>query len=102
MAVIKNLPSRCRGEAVVDVIDRLGFLTSVSEFCMPMRVGKGNRLLNRGFAFVYFADAGVCRQFVEAAGGHRGFGQHPSGRAISVVFSQGAGGASRERGRGGA
>ncbi|CAK0803566.1 unnamed protein product [Prorocentrum cordatum] len=51
MAIIKNLPSRCREEAVLDVISQLGFGSDVTAFRMPTRVGKGNRKLNRGFAF---------------------------------------------------
>jgi len=102
MAVIKNLPSRCREEAVVDVIDKLGFSADVAEFSMPTRVGKGNRLMNRGFAFVSFSDEEVCRKFAEAAKGHRGFGKHLSSRAISVVVSLHGGGALGEKCPGGA
>ncbi|CAK0821913.1 unnamed protein product [Prorocentrum cordatum] len=95
-ALIKNLPSRCSEEDVADAIDRLGFRADVAELSMPTRVGKGNRLLNRGFAFVTFSSVEVCRQFAQAAQGHRGFGKRLSCRAISVVFPLMVGGASRE------
>ncbi|CAK0909108.1 unnamed protein product [Prorocentrum cordatum] len=87
MGIIKNLPSRCREEDVLDVISQLGFGSDVTAFNMPTRVGKGNRKLNRGFAFVYFCDERVCWRFVKDADGYRGFGDHSSGRAISVTFS---------------
>jgi len=87
MGVIKNLPSRCREEDVLDMISQLGFGSDITAFEMPTRVGKGNRKLNRGFAFVYFRDEGVCRRFVQDAEGYRGFGEHSSSRAISVTFS---------------
>jgi len=96
MAVIKNLPSRCSEEDVVGLIDKLGFRSDVIEFSMPTRVGKGKRKVNRGFAFVNFSDVEVCRKFVEASSGHRGFGDHLSSRAISVVFSLRVGGGLRE------
>jgi len=95
MGIIKNLPSRCREEEVLDVISQLGFGSDITSFSMPTRVGKGNRMLNRGFAFVYFSNEEVCRQFVKAAEGYRGFGEHPSDRAISAIFSLHFGGSSR-------
>jgi len=85
--VIKNLPSRRSEEQVLDVISQLGFGSSLTGFIMPTRVGKGNRKLNKGFAFVYFSDQRVCREFVEAAAGYSGFGEHGASRSISVVFS---------------
>lgn len=94
MGIIKNLPSRCREEEVLDVISQLGFGSGITAFSMPTRVGKGNRILNRGFAFVYFSDEEVCRQFVKAAEGYRGFGEHPSDRAITALFSLHFGGGS--------
>ena len=70
MGVIKNLPSRCRDVEVLDVISKLGFGSDVTAFSMPTRVQKDKRMLNKGFAFVYFSDERVCRQFVQAAAGH--------------------------------
>lgn len=87
MGVIRNLPSRCRDVDVLDAISRLGFGSDVTAFNMPTRVQAGSRILNRGFAFVYFSDEGVCRRFVQVAAGYCGFGKHLSSKAISVEFS---------------
>ncbi|CAK0839157.1 unnamed protein product, partial [Prorocentrum cordatum] len=92
MAIIKNLPSRCKETEVLDVISHLGFVSDIAAFKMPIRLGKGMRTLNRGYAFVYFSDEWVCQQFVEAATGHRGFGGRSTGRAISVFCSLHLGG----------
>jgi len=84
MAIMKNIPSRCGKQEVLEVISKLGFSHDVAHFRMPQRVGKCNRVLNRGYAFVCFRSAAACERFVEAASGYRGFAGHQSDRAISA------------------
>jgi len=81
-AMIKNIPSRCTCQDVIDAIDSLGFQGIYNFFYLPIRCRK--EMKGFGFAFIGFPDAYLTKQFQAAMTGYR-FTSRNSPKVVEIV-----------------
>jgi len=81
-AMIKNIPSRCTCQDVIDAIDSLGFGGIYNFFYLPIRCRK--EMKGFGFAFIGFPDAYLMQQFQAAMTGYR-FTSRNSPKVVDIV-----------------
>eukprot|EP00929_Paragymnodinium_shiwhaense_P066176 TRINITY_DN33161_c0_g1_i1.p1 TRINITY_DN33161_c0_g1~~TRINITY_DN33161_c0_g1_i1.p1 ORF type:complete len:230 (-),score=50.20 TRINITY_DN33161_c0_g1_i1:479-1168(-) len=78
--MLKNIPSRCPRNCVLETIDKLGFDGSYCFFYLPM---KRNQCQNYGYAFISFMDSAVAQLFSDTMDGYRL--KETSGKLLSVA-----------------
>lgn len=86
VVILKSIPSRMVEVEMLMVISSLGFYDALVNFNMPMRVVPDGRSLNKGFAFVEFADRSICQQFRDVASGYQ-FKDRVTTRVLEAYLS---------------